>query len=57
MGSVRLGSATSCLNKAFHIFSGISVGFTIVASSYRYNMNRFDFAKKHAVHRIQKIVN
>lgn len=57
MGSVRLGSANSCLYKAFHSFLAISVGFTIEASSYQYNMNRFEFAKKHAIHRVQKIVN
>lgn len=60
MVSVRLDSANTCLNKPFHNFLGISVGFTIVrteASSYQYNMNIFDCAKKRAVHRVQKIVN
>lgn len=60
MVSVRLGSANSRLNKAFHNFLGLSVGFTIVrteASSYQYNRNIFDFAKKRAIHRVQKIVN
>lgn len=57
MSSVRLGSANSCLKKAFHNFLGISVSFTIEASTDQYNMNRFDFEKKHAIHRVQKIVN
>lgn len=57
MGNVRLGSANSCLNKAFHNFLAISVGFTIEAGSYQYNINGFEFAKKHAIHRVQKIVN
>lgn len=60
MGSVRLYSTNSYLNKAFHNFLRLSVGFIIVrteASSYQYNVDRFDFAKKRAFHRVQKIVN
>jgi len=55
-----LSSANSCLNRAFHTFLRLLVGLAIVrteASSYQYYLNRFNFAKEHAISRLQKIVN